>query len=242
MKRHIPNFVTILNLLSGSLAIIAVAKGELIAASWWIILAAVFDLLDGLLARLLDARSDIGKQLDSLADVISFGVAPGMILYTLTGNAFELAYPLSMELHHLKYIALLIPAFSALRLAKFNIDEAQTYDFKGMPTPVSAMFILSIPIIINCKLVVINWLNDILNNPWALVSIAIVLSILMVSNIHLFSMKVNSIYWRHNRARFILILSSLIMFFSLRFASVPFIVLLYIVLSQFKLNDPVEDK
>lgn len=242
MKRHIPNTITILNLLSGCMALIAVAKGELISASWWIILAAFLDLSDGLLARLLDARSEIGKQLDSLADVVSFGVAPGMILYVLTSNAME-SYSLpGSGWQYLKFAALLVPAFSALRLAKFNIDEEQTYDFKGLPTPVSAFFILSIPIIINCQLVVIPWLNAVLNNPLALAGIALLLSFLMVSRIHLFSMKVKSIAWRHNRARFILILAGLVMFFSLRFASVPFIIILYIILSQFRLNDPVTEK
>lgn len=238
MKKHFPNLLTLLNLLSGCMAIVAIAGGELVQASWWIILAAILDLLDGLFARLLNATSDIGKQLDSLADVVSFGVAPGYILFTLITNALESVYPGNESYQYFSYAGFLIPAFASLRLAKFNIDPEQTYDFKGLPTPVTALFILSIPIALNCTLVVIPWLNDLLNNPWVLVGLAIVLSALMVSPLKLFSMKFRSIYWRYNRARFILIATALALFFSFRFASVPFTIILYIILSQLRLNDP----
>ena len=238
MKKHFPNFLTLLNLLLGCMAIVAIAEGELGQASWWIILAAILDLLDGLFARLMNVSSDIGKQLDSLADVVSFGVAPGYMLYVLTANALESAYPGNESLQYFSYAGFMIPAFAALRLAKFNVDPGQSHNFKGLPTPVTALFILSIPITINCKLIVIPWLNDILNNPWVLVSLAVVLSALMVSRLNLFSLKISSIYWRHNRGRFILIASALIGFFSIRFASVPFTIILYIILSQLNLNDP----
>ena len=237
MKRHFPNLLTLLNLLSGCMAIVAISGGELIQASWWIILAASLDLLDGLFARMLDVTSDIGKQLDSLADVVSFGVAPGFMLFTLLSNAFESFYPGNEAFQYFSYAGFIIPAFSALRLAKFNIATDQKFDFKGLPTPVTALFILSIPITINCDMVVIPWLNDLLNNPWLLVGLAILLSALMVSPLNLFSMKFRSIYWRYNRGRFILLLSALLGFFFIRFASVPFIIILYIVLSQLKLND-----
>ncbi|MEN8224391.1 MAG: CDP-diacylglycerol--serine O-phosphatidyltransferase [Bacteroidota bacterium] len=237
MKKHFPNFLTLLNLLSGCMAILAISEGELIQASWWIILAAVLDLLDGLLARLLDVTSDIGKQLDSLADVVSFGVAPGFLLYTLTAHALSLAYPENEALSYLSYAGFLIPAFAALRLARFNVDAGQKYEFKGLPTPVTALFILSIPITLNCDLIVVPWLNALLNDPWVLVGVAFGLSALMLAPLKLFSLKFTSILWRHNRGRIILIISGLILFFSFRFASVPFIILLYIVLSQLNLND-----
>jgi CDP-diacylglycerol--serine O-phosphatidyltransferase len=238
MKKHFPNLITLLNLLAGCLAIVAIARGELIQASWWIIFAAFFDLLDGLVARLLEATSEIGKQLDSLADVVSFGVAPGFILYTLIGNALtaNISSPDLIEI--LPYTGFLIPLFGALRLARFNLDPGQQYDFKGLPIPVTALFILSIPIIINCQLVVIPWLNSFFNSPWVLIGLAILLSALMVSPLRLFSLKFRSIQWKHNRGRVILIAAALILFFSIRFASVPFIILLYIILSQFNLNDP----
>ena len=218
------------------MAIVAIAEGELVQASWWIILAAILDLLDGLMARLLDAASAIGKQLDSLADVISFGVAPGFMMYMLM-----MGFDSSAQYSYLAYAGFLIPAFAALRLARFNIDEDQKYDFKGLPTPVTALFILSIPIALNCEMVVIPWLNSFMSNPWALAGIALVLSALMVSPLKLFSLKFRSIQWKHNRARVIIIVTGLVLFFSFRFASVPFIIVLYIVLSQLNLNEPIRD-
>lgn len=241
MKKHIPNLITLLNLLSGCMAIVAVSNGDLVQASWWIILAAFLDLLDGLFARLLQVSSDLGKQLDSLADVISFGVAPGFIMYTLIGKAFAVQVPDAGSLSLIAYAGFIIPVFAALRLARFNIDQDQKYDFTGLPTPVTALFILSIPILLNCELIVISWLNAFFTDPWALTGIVIVLSVLMVSPLKLFSLKFRSILWKHNRGRVILIVAGLILFFSLRFASVPFIILLYIVLSQLRLNDPIDD-
>lgn len=231
MKKHIPNTITLLNLLAGCMAIVAVSQGQLVHASWWILLAAVFDLLDGLSARLLGAGSEIGKQLDSLADVVSFGVAPGFILYTLIGEAQQGAGPAWIA-----YLAFLIPLFSALRLAKFNIDPGQRYDFTGLPTPATALFILSVPIALDCKDVVIPWLNDLYRNGWVLASIAIVLSALMVSPIKLFSLKFRDLHLRNNLGRLIIIVAGLALFFTFRFASVTFIVLLYIFVSQLNLN------
>lgn len=236
MKKHLPNFITVLNLLSGCMALLAVFNDNLVQASWWIILAAVFDLFDGLIARLFNTVSDIGKQLDSLADVVSFGVAPGFILFSMINTATALVSPGYGELNLLSYAAFLIPVFAAIRLAKFNIDTDQSYNFKGLPTPAVALFILSLPLIMKCDLVVIPWLNSMIANPWVLAGLAVVLSALMVSPLPLFSLKFRSIYWKHNRARFILIVFSLILFFSIRFASVPFIILLYIILSLLKLN------
>lgn len=222
------------------MAIVAIAKGELISASWWIILAAAFDMMDGLVARLLNATSEIGKQLDSLADIVSFGVAPAYILYVMIGNSLVGSDPSNMLSSYLPNAAFIVTAFSALRLAKFNIDTEQTYDFKGLPTPASALLLLSLPIILNCKLVVIPWLNAGLGNPYVLLGIAVILSALMISNIPLFSLKFRSIYWKNNRARYIFIVAAIALFLYFRFASVPFIILLYIILSQLKLNTAEE--
>lgn len=242
MKRHVPNFITILNLLAGCFAIVSIAKGELISASWWIIAAATFDMLDGLVARLIGEVSDIGKQLDSLADIVSFGVAPGYMLYVLIGNALAISNPECAYAYYIPYLAFIIPAFAALRLAKFNIDTEQQYDFKGLPTPAAAFLILSFPIILNCDQVVITWLNNGLTNPWVLIGIALIISVLMVSRIPLFSLKFKSINWKYNRGRYIFIIAVIALFFgfNLRFASVPFIMLLYIFLSLLKLNDAEE--
>jgi len=235
--KHIPNFITLLNLLAGCLAIVAVANGELTHASWWIILAAVLDLLDGAVARLTGSVSAIGKQLDSLADVVSFGVAPGFIIYALLNIAVNIYYPENEVMQYLAYAGILIPVFAALRLARFNTDPGQEKNFIGLPTPAAALMVLSIPITVNCKLVEIPWLNDFLNHPWGLIGVAVVLSLLMVAPIRLFSLKISSIYWKYNRARYILIILAVILFFSIRFASIPFILLIYIILSLLKLNE-----
>ncbi|MBE9485206.1 MAG: CDP-diacylglycerol--serine O-phosphatidyltransferase [Bacteroidetes bacterium] len=235
--KHIPNFITLLNLLAGCLAIVAIANGALTHASWWIILAAVLDLLDGAVARLTGSVSAIGKQLDSLADVVSFGVAPGFMIYALLNNAIAIYYPDNESMYYLAYMGFLIPLFAALRLARFNIDTGQEKNFLGLPTPAVALMVLSIPITVNCRLVEIPWLNDFLNHPWGLIAVAIVLSLLMVAPLRLFSLKISSIYWKYNRARYILIIFAVILFFSIRFASIPFILLMYIVLSLLKLNE-----
>ena len=135
--KHIPNILTLFNLLAGCFAIVEVMNGNLGYASWFLILALVFDLLDGGVARLLGAASTLGKQLDSLADVVSFGVAPAFIMYTLLDRFSENDY--------LPYLAFLIPASAALRLARFNIDPGQEKEFHGLPAPAAALMFLSIP-------------------------------------------------------------------------------------------------
>lgn len=227
--KHLPNFITLLNLLAGCMAIVSISNGTLSYASWWLILALVFDLLDGTLARLLKARSDLGKQLDSLADVVSFGIAPGFMMYVLLDGFTENTY--------LPYLAFLLPVFAAIRLARFNIDPSQEKDFRGLPVPAAALMILSIPMSLNCKLGGIPWLNDIYSSPAGLIAIAIMLSALMVSPIRLFSLKISSIYWKHNRARYILIAFALVLFLMYRFASVIFILTAYILLSLLNINE-----
>ncbi|NOX85322.1 MAG: CDP-diacylglycerol--serine O-phosphatidyltransferase, partial [Chlorobi bacterium] len=144
MKKHIPNFITLLNLLSGVISIYFGFTGDLKLSALMIFVAAVFDFLDGLMARLLNAKSDIGLQLDSLADVVSFGVAPAFVLFQtirlVNGESGE------ESLNYLAFTAFLIPLFAALRLAKFNIDENQATTFSGMPTPAVALYFASLPI------------------------------------------------------------------------------------------------
>jgi CDP-diacylglycerol--serine O-phosphatidyltransferase len=229
--KQLPNLVTLLNLIAGLMAILSIAGVTLSQASWWIILALFLDLLDGSLARLLNARSSIGRQLDSLADMVSFGVAPGLMMYMLLSSFAENEY--------LPYAAFLLPVFAAVRLARFNVDPAQEKDFSGLPVPAAALMILSIPMALNCKLGGIPWLNGIYSHPVGLLLITLALSVLMVSPLRLFSLKISSIYWKHNRGRYILIAFAVLSFLLYRFAAIPFILGLYIILSLLKLNDPV---
>ena len=230
--KHIPNFITLLNLLAGCMAIVSISNGSLSYASWWLILALVLDLLDGAMARLLKAGSDLGKQLDSLADIVSFGIAPGFMMYTLLDGFSENTY--------IPYLGFLLPVFAAIRLARFNIDPSQEKDFLGLPVPAAALMVLSIPMALNCKLGGIPWLNDIFSSPTGLIAIVVILSVLMVSPLRLFSLKISSIYWKHNRARYILIILAIVLFLMYRFASVVFILTAYILLSFLNLNEAEE--
>ena len=143
MKKHIPNTITSLNLFSGSIAIVMAFEGAYIWVVFWVIIAAIFDFFDGMAARLLNAYSDIGKELDSLADVVSFGVAPAVAVFTLLRNDIIYHESLIFIQPYIPYLAFVIPIFSALRLAKFNIDERQTSSFIGLPTPANALFWIS---------------------------------------------------------------------------------------------------
>ncbi len=230
MKKHIPNFVTLLNLLSGVLSIYISFTGDLKIAALMIFLAAIFDFLDGLMARLLNAKSDIGLQLDSLADVVSFGVAPAFVLYktimlreVLNGRT---------ELEFLAFSAFMIPLFSALRLAKFNVDEDQTTTFTGMPTPAAALYFASFPVmILGCLKDTRNFYYDIVTNPYFLAGSAVVISLLMVSKLPMFSLKIKSVSWNENYTQIIFIVLTVILLITLKFAAIPIIILLYILLS-----------
>lgn len=227
MKKHLPNAVTCLNLLSGCLGIVFAFQGNLEWASYAILIAAVFDFFDGLLARLLKAYSDIGKELDSLADVISFGVLPSVIVYQL----FLLSPQISSVSIWLNFTAFLIAMFSALRLAKFNIDIRQSDHFIGLPTPANALLIASFPMIIaDNNLFLINYIL----NPYFLFIFSLGMGILLVVEIPLISLKFKSLDPRENLLRYILIFSSLILLLFFKFAAVPVIIFLYFLISFFQ--------
>lgn len=202
------------------------AFGSINTAAYFIALAAVFDFLDGLAARLLHVKSEIGKQLDSLADMVSFGLAPGVIagLIILISVKPNINAGDQVWIYQsLPFVALLIPAFSALRLAKFNIDESQSYSFKGLPTPASALFFGSFPFIIE--------LFPEFLNPIILISMVVIMPFLLVSNIPLFAMKFINYSWKDNMIRYLFIGISLIMLIFLQYTAVPLIILFYILLS-----------
>lgn len=223
IKRNIPNFITLANLTCGLFAIIFAFKGNLTTASLCIFLGAFLDFFDGLAARLLKISGEFGKQLDSMADMVTFGVAPGFILFDLMGGkvptSFESLYPASL--------ALLIPIFSAYRLANFNIDSRQTDSFIGLPTPALAIFIAAIPHIDFNRF-------PMFTDMQLLTVLAVIMPILLVVEMPLFSLKFSkneSIYSRVNIFRISLILAALVLFLLFEFAAIPFIVILYLILS-----------
>ncbi|MER2998829.1 CDP-diacylglycerol--serine O-phosphatidyltransferase [Pontibacter populi] len=227
MKKHIPNFITCLNLFSGCVALYFIFQNELVYASYLVGLAAVFDFLDGMVARVLGAYSEIGKQLDSLADVISFGVVPGAMMFMLLKRA-EGDFIFS-EL--LPFAGFIITVFSALRLAKFNIDTRQTTSFIGLPTPACAIFVASLPLILaSGELMAFA----IILNKLVLLATTLILSFLLVAELPLFALKFTNLSWADNSIRFIFVGLSVILLALLNFAAIPLIIVLYIVLSFFK--------
>lgn len=236
IRKHIPNIITCLNLIAGNLAVIFALYGQLTYAVILIFAAALFDFLDGLAARILNAYSPIGKDLDSLADMVSFGLAPGIIMfmlmkYSFMGNDifsdgipdFHLHQELTMAL------SLLIPVFSALRLAIFNNDTRQVSSFIGLPTPANAIFISSLAMI---RMHGIHPTFDsfLLSTP-SLVIITLLLSYLLVSRIPMFSLKFRNLSWKGNSIRIIFLLLSGILIGAFLFYGLAAAIATYIFLS-----------
>jgi len=245
--KQIPNLFTLLSLVFGCIAIVFILQtGESIVLlqqegftdvnlpekiTWgcfFIIAAGAVDFLDGFVARLFNATSGMGKQLDSLADVVSFGVAPGMILYQLLRISFAreengLDTPLAWLLP-----AFLIPAGAAWRLAKFNLDDEQQVSFKGVPTPAVGLVIASLPLIIHFQTFDLQF---VFVNRWLLYVIILLLSYLMISNVPFMSMKMKDLGIKNNLARYLLLVLGIIAAISLKWLAVPVIFVVYVIIS-----------
>jgi len=232
LKKNIPNFITLMNLGAGVFAILAATQNALGMAVAFILLAAVFDFLDGLAARALHVVSEIGKQLDSLADLVSFGVAPAFISIALLkmllfGNA---TYPEMMALSDAVIIfsPVLIPLFSAYRLAKFNIDTRQTTNFYGLPTPANALFFVSLALIYLLHPQYHLWLEGLVP---IFPLIVLVFCILMVSDYRMFSLKFKQWALAANKFRYVFLGVSAILLISLQAIAIPMVIILYIIMS-----------
>lgn len=218
IKSHIPNLFTCLNLCVGCLAIIAIFEGELDYILYYILIAGVLDFADGFFARILNATSPIGKDLDSLADMVTFGVVPSLLMFVLIKeNSASTLVP---------YVAILIAVFSGLRLAKFNNDDRQTDTFYGLPTPANALFIGSLPLLINSDLPM-SWLE----NELVLIMLVIAVSILLVANIKLLALKFKNFALRGNEFRYLLIGVSIALLLVFGMISIPLIIIFYVILS-----------
>ena len=197
-------------------------------ATLWIVIAAVFDFGDGFVARSLHAYSPMGKELDSLSDMVSFGVAPGMIVYWLLEQACMTAPVLGEAAGYVPYMALVIPVFSGLRLAKFNIDERQTTSFIGMPVPAHALFWASIGYAFHSAIPV-----DSIGFIAGTIVAAILFSSLLVSEVPMFSLKVKSLAWKGNELRYILVAGAVVFVTLFGVLGIAGTVILYITLSFF---------
>ena len=224
IKKHIPNTITCCNLISGCIAISYALAGNHKMALFWIIMGAVFDFFDGMIARLLKVSSPIGKELDSLADVVTFGVAPSAILFS---ELYTLQYPGYMQgLEKIfPYCAFLIAAFSALRLAKFNLDERQATSFIGLPTPANALFWGSF---------IIGGHTFIESTRWAIPLLLIMICVscyLLIAEFHMFDLKFKKWTWKGNKIKYIFILTCIPMLLFLGYSAFSAIIAWYVVLS-----------
>lgn len=228
IKRNIPNTITCGNLLCGCLAIVKALNGDLVWAAYLVGIAAVLDFFDGFTARLLRVISPIGKDLDSLADMVTFGVVPGIVLFKLmqVSVLFMTAAPVW---NYVPYLAFAIPIFSAIRLAKFNNDAHQTESFIGVNTPANSILICSLPLIINSDNH--GTLTNIILNPCLLIALVFIMSALLVSELPIFSFKFKSFGWKGNEIRFVFLILSLLLLTILQILAIPLIIVLYVLMS-----------
>jgi CDP-diacylglycerol--serine O-phosphatidyltransferase len=219
IKKHIPNAITSLNLLAGMMGIYFVLSGKIEYGAYFIFLAAIFDFLDGFVARILKVNSEIGKQLDSLADLVTFGVLPSFVIFQwvkeLTNDA------------SLPFVALIIGIFSALRLAKFNVDPRQHNRFIGVPTPANALLISTLPFFV----IKFPATENVIANPYTLIAIAAAMSYLLVAELPLIALKFKNFKLQPNLFRYFILSISIVCIITLGLAGIPIIIISYIALS-----------
>lgn len=251
--KQIPNLFTLLNLVFGCLAIVAILQNGIVIvndadniqlidvpekiwmASLFIGLAAVIDFVDGFVARLFRSTSELGKQLDSLADLVSFGVAPGLIIYQLLRLSLA-KEPAGLDTSFAWLLpAFILPCAAAWRLATFNLDTRQSYSFRGLPTPSAGLFVGSLPLIYWNE----QWGQSLLTNKWFLYLLVAVLSWLMVSSLPLMSLKFEDFSFKKNIPKYLLAIISIIAIIVFTWASVPVIILAYVLLSLLFKNKTV---
>jgi len=236
IKKYIPNALTLLNLFSGLLAIIAVFRGYYDQAFLFVCLGIFFDFWDGFAARKFNTSSELGLQLDSLADMVTSGVVPGLMMFKLFDyiQMNDPKYMLTDETYYMgfvPYLGFLITLASCYRLAKFNIDERQTENFIGLPTPSNALLIMSIPMIQYDDQ--FQWLTDLLYNPYVLLGITILSAYLLNAEIKLFSLKMKEISWATSKVQISFVLYSVLLLALFGVLAIPMIILSYILVSLF---------
>lgn len=245
LKQHIPNFITLLNLFSGGIAVIFAVEGNLVMAALFVALGIFFDFFDGLAARLLDVKSELGLQLDSLADMVTSGVVPGIVMFQL----FIMALPektnaandwtsgdeiFTWDFPLFALFGLIVTLASGYRLAKFNIDDRQTDSFIGLPTPANALLILSLPLILIFQPQ--PWVLDIILNEWFLVGLTLFSAFMLNAEIPLFALKFKTWGFTDNKMRYFFLLLSLGLVLIFHFVAIPLIVVSYVLLSLFAMR------
>lgn len=237
MKKHIPNFITLLNLLSGLIACVYTFDDNIQMAFIWVCIGIFFDYWDGFAARILDVKSELGLQLDSLADMVTSGVVPGLMVYKLLANiqANQPMYSLTPDTYYMgavPYLGFIITLGACYRLAKFNVDTRQTDSFIGLPTPGNALFILSLPMIATTTSS--EFLISVISNPYVLVVISLFSAYIMNAELPLFSLKINPSKLSQYKLQISFVLTSIVLLLILQYLAIPIIILLYILLSVIK--------
>ena len=242
IKKHIPNLLTLGNLLCGTIATIFAVQGEFVFAALLVISGILFDFLDGFVARLLHVSGELGKQLDSLADMVTSGVVPGIIMFRLLQD--ENVFMNDNDLNSLEqfsfnfnvndvlpFLGLLLTLGACYRLAKFNIDTRQSDSFIGLPTPAMSLFVISLPLIQEYSS--IDFVQNIIANNYFLIAVTIVLTYLMNAELPLFSLKFKEYSVKNNVIKYLFLVVSLCMIIFLQYLSIPLIILVYVILSIF---------
>jgi CDP-diacylglycerol--serine O-phosphatidyltransferase len=243
IKHYIPNAITLLNAFCGSIAAIFAANNQFVAAAFFVFLGIFFDFFDGFFARKLGVQSQLGVELDSLADMITSGLVPGIVMYKLLAMVVDSpsivnasnqwnsndSFWSNFNIVPLALLGLLITLASAYRLAKFNIDEDQQDSFIGLPTPANALLIISLPLILEFQNS--DLINSIILNKWFLIGLTLVSVYLLNSKIKLFALKFKDWSFKSNAIRYIFLILSIVLLVVLQFAAIPIIIALYIIMS-----------
>ena len=242
MIKQIPNIITSLNLLCGCVAIMFAVSGDLVSASFFAFAGIFLDFFDGLAARVLNAQSQVGLQLDSLADVVTSGVLPGIVMVqllseALTGTSLDITAIFSSTSNntsiesYLPFTGLLIAVASGYRLAKFNVDTRQTTSFIGLPVPANTLLILSLPLILSFQAG--QQITEVILTPWFLIIITLVSCVLLNAEIPLFGLKFKTWNFKDNAVRYLFLIASILLLVVLKFIAIPIIIFLYILVSLF---------
>ena len=238
IKKHIPNLITLGNLFCGTIATIFAVQSDFVLAGLFVVLGILFDFFDGFAARLLNVSGELGKQLDSLADMVTSGVVPGIIMYKLIiiNSEFHLNGVVDWNSSNDKtsmlsigLLGLLLTLGACYRLAKFNIDTRQSDSFIGLPTPAMSLFVISLPLIQQYSNV--EFAQNLITNNYFLIAITILLTYLMNAELPLFSLKFKEYSVKNNLMKYLFLLASLLMIIFLQYISIPLIIILYVVLS-----------
>lgn len=231
IKKYVPNAITMCNLLCGCIAVLFAVNDQMEYAAAFVALGIFFDFFDGFFARLFNAQSEVGLQLDSLADMVTSGVVPGIVMYKLLAHASGLPWGTQFEAFSspLPYLGFAITCASAYRLAKFNVDDRQTGSFIGLPTPANTLLILSLPLILIYG--EFAFAKALLENPYILIAITALSCFLLNAELPLFSLKFKSYGFAENAVKYIFLIVSVLLIIFLHFLSMPLIILLYVLLS-----------